>query len=79
MEYNLNEAMYNLVRDSVRSKAILLACGALAVNRAIRLMKEEMPNYGAPGTRDIEVTRTRSAFSRALADLNNIETPTVYI
>lgn len=78
MEYNLNEAMYNLVRDSVRSKAILLACGALAVNRAIRLMKEEMPNYGAPGTRDIEVNRTRTAFYRVIDDLDSIENPTVY-
>ena len=78
MEYNLNEAMYNLVRDSVRSKAILLACGLLSVNRAIRLLEEEMPNYGAPGTRDTEVTRTRTAFYRAIDDLESIENPTVY-
>lgn len=78
MEYNLDKVMHNLVRDSVRSKAILLACGLLSVNRAIRLLEEEMPNYGAPGTRDTEVTRTRTAFYRAIDDLESIENPTVY-
>lgn len=74
----LDENMYAMVYASELNRRFDHFHGALIIDRTIKVLENHMPEYGYPGSRDVEVTSKRNDFARMISHLQDIDTVTTY-